>query len=68
MLKLVSLTLIENIQDELKSALEELDDLYFSVRYPQDYDYVQGQLPKDRVGNILKSSKELFRLLEKDIS
>lgn len=67
LLKLVSVTLIENIQNELKTILEELDDLYFSVRYPQNYDYVQAQLPKDRVDKILKNVKGTFKLLEKNI-
>lgn len=67
LLKLVSLTLVENVQNEINNTLEELDDLYFSTRYPQDFDYVSGQLPKEKVDNFLKSIKEIYKLLEKSI-
>lgn len=67
LLKLVSLTLIENVQNDIKNTLEELDDLYFSTRYPQDFDYISQLLPKERVVNILRSIKEIYKLLEKNI-
>ena len=67
LLKLVSLALVENTKDEIKNILEELDDLYFSTRYPQDFDYVQRLLPKGKVDNFLKQIKEIYKLLEKNI-
>ena len=67
LLKLVSLALIENAQKEIENTLEELDDLYFSTRYPQDFDYIQQLLPKEKVNSFLKQIKEIYKLLEKNI-
>ena len=67
LLKLVSLALIENAQKEIGNTLEELDDLYFSTRYPQDFDYIQQLLPKEKINSFLKQIKEIYKLLEKNI-
>ena len=67
LLKLVSITLIENVDDDIKTMLKELDRLYISVRYPDDIDYVQSQLPEAKVNEIFKKVKEIYKLLEKNL-
>ncbi len=67
LLKLVSMTLIENIQEDIKKILEDLDDMYFSVRYPEDFDAINASLSKEKITHIIKSVKEVYKLLERNI-
>ncbi len=67
LLKLVSTTLIENVDDDIKTTLKELDRLYISVRYPDDIDYIQNLLPEVKVNEIFKKVKEVYKLLENNL-
>ena len=67
LLKLVSTTLIENVDDDIKTILKELDRLYISVRYPDDFDYIQSVLTKAKVDEIFKKVKQIYILLEKNL-
>ncbi len=67
LLKLVSMTLIENIHEDIKNILEELDDTYFSVRYPEDFDALENKLTKEKVNKIFESAKGIYKLLEKNL-
>lgn len=67
LLKLVSTTLIENVDDNIKTILKELDRLYISVRYPDDIDYIQSQLPKAEVEKTFSKVKEIYKMLEKSL-
>ena len=67
LLKLVSITLIENVDDNIKTILKELDRLYISVRYPDDIDYIQSLLPEAKVNEIFKKVKEIYTMLEKNL-
>ena len=66
LLKLVSTALIENIDDDIKTTLKELDRLYISVRYPDDIDYVQSLLSKEKVNEMFKEVKGIYKVLEKN--
>ena len=67
LLKLVSTTLIENVDDDIKTILKELDRLYISVRYPDDIDYIQSLLPEAKVNEVFKKVKEIYTMLEKNL-
>ena len=67
LLELASLTLIENLETDMKKLFQELDIKYIAVRYPEDLDYLQKSLPKEIIQNILVRVKEVFKCLEKNI-
>ena len=67
LLELVSLTLISNIQDEIKNLFDELNDLYISTRYPDNFDVIES-LSKERSKEILQQTKEVFKWLQNQIN
>ena len=67
LLRLVSLTLIDNVGKDLKNTFEDLDDMYFSVRYPQDFDFVEATLSGEKVSKIFNEVKSIYKLLEKNL-
>ncbi|MBI3591492.1 MAG: HEPN domain-containing protein [Candidatus Melainabacteria bacterium] len=67
LLKLVSITLIDNVDDDIKTTLKELDRLYISVRYPDDINYIQSLLPEAKVDEVLKKVKGIYTMLEKNL-
>ena len=67
LLRLVSMTLITNLELDIEDLLKELDIKYIAVRYPEDVDALQASLPKEIVSKILSKVKEVFRCLEKNI-
>ena len=67
LLRLVSITLIKNVQEDTKIIFEKLDELYFSARYPEDFDDVQIKLSKENVTEIFNKINDIYKLLEKNI-
>ena len=67
LLRLVSMTLIGNLESNIENLFKELDIKYIAVRYPEDIDALQASLPKETVSNILSKVKEVFKCLEKNI-
>ena len=67
LLKLVALTLIENVQEETKRTLDELNDLYLSTRYTDDFDKLIKILHSDKVKDIFERSKEVFKWIQKKL-
>lgn len=67
LLRLVSMTLIQNVQEDIKITFEELNDLYFSVRYPENFDEVQIELSIQKITEIFNKINDIFKLLEKNI-
>ncbi len=67
LLRLVSMTLIENLESNIQELFKELDIKYIAVRYPEDIDALQASLPKEIVSIILSKVKEVFKCLEKNI-
>ena len=67
LLKLVSLTLIENLADGIKTVLAELDSVYISTRYPDNFDYINELISKEKAKEILDKSKELHKWFLKKI-
>ena len=67
LLRLVSMTLIKNLEINIEDLFKELDIKYIAVRYPEDVDALQASLPKEVVSKILSKVKEVFKCLEKNI-
>ena len=67
LLRLVSMTLIKNLEVDIEDLFKELDIKYIAVRYPEDVDALQASLPKEVVRTILSKVKEVFKCLEKNI-
>lgn len=68
LLKLTTLALIENLQDDMKNTLDELNDLYLSTRYSGDFDKLVKVLHKEKVEKLFNKSKEVFKWMQKKIS
>ena len=68
LLRLASLTLIENIQVDMQKTLDELNDLYLSTRYSGDFDKLVKALHKGKVEELFNKSKEVFKWIQKKIS
>ncbi len=67
LLRLVSMTLIKNLEIDIEDLFKELDIKYIAVRYPEDVDALQASLPREVVNKILLRVKEVFKCLEKNI-
>lgn len=67
LLKLSSIALIKNLQDDIKKVLDKLNELYMTSRYPENFEGVLSYLSKDKTKEILKSTKRIFIWLEKKI-
>ena len=68
LLKLTSLALIKNLQDDIKSVLDELNEVYITTRYPENIEEVLLQLSKEKTKIILTKSERIFKWLEKKIN
>ncbi len=68
LLKLTTLALIENLQEDMRKTLDELNDLYLSTRYSGDFDKLVKVLHKEKVENVFNKSKEVFKWIQKKIS
>lgn len=66
LLELASLSLISNIQSEIKALFDELNDLYISTRYPDNFDIIEN-LASKKSKEILQQTKEVFKWLQKQI-
>ncbi len=67
LLKLTSIALIKNLQDDIKPVLDELNEVYMTTRYPENIKEVLQRLSKERTKAILKKSERIFKWLEKKI-
>ncbi len=67
LLKLVSLTLIKNVDDDIRKVLDELNDVYISTRYPDNIKEIMSELTKERTQKILERVKEIQKWLMKQI-
>ncbi len=67
LLKLTSIALIKNLQDDVKRILSKLNELYMTTRYPENFEEVILYLSKDKTKEILKSTERIFIWLEKKI-
>ena len=67
LLKLVSLTLIKNVDEDIKRVLDELNDVYISTRYPDDIREILSELTKERTEKILRRTEDIQKWLMKQI-
>jgi len=68
LLKLTSEALIDNLQEDIKSLFNELNQVYISTRYPDELTEIEELLSKPETEKILKATKEIFKWLEKKIN
>ena len=67
LLRLTSEALIDNLQLDIRTILDDMDSCYFTLRYPIDIDEVEEEFGKEKAENILKETNRIFLWLEKKI-
>ena len=67
LLRLTSEALIDNLQNDIKVVLDDMDSCYFTLRYPVDIDEVEEDFGKEKAEEILKETNRIFKWLEKKI-
>jgi HEPN domain-containing protein len=67
LLRLASEALIINLQAEVLDLFQELNSIYMSTRYPDEFDAIMGKLDKSRTELILSKTKRTFTWLEKKL-
>lgn len=59
--------MIKNIESDINNALDILNDAYFTVRYPGDFESVSNEFAREKVEVILDKTKELYKWLKRQI-
>lgn len=67
LLKLVSQSVLQNMRDETKKILDEINDYYMRTRYPSDFEKIVLELEKDKATNIYNKTKEIVKWLKQQI-
>lgn len=67
LLKLVSLAVIQNLEDDIKKFLIELDASYISVRYPDDIERLSLKFTKNETEEVVRKVENIFKWLEKQL-
>lgn len=67
LLKLVSLTVIQNLEDDIKRFLVELDASYISVRYPDDIEKISLKFTRNETEEVIRKVDNIFKWLERQI-
>lgn len=67
LLKLVSLTVIQNLEDDIKKFLVELDASYISVRYPDDIEKLSLKFTRSETEEVVRKVENIFKWLERQL-
>ncbi len=67
LLRLASEALLTNLQTEALDLFQELNSIYMSTRYPDEFEVILEQLDKSRTETILNKTKRTFTWLEKKL-
>ena len=67
LLRLMSLAMIKQIDDDIKNTLDKLNDIYFMARYPDDFEEVTAYLSKETATDTCKKTERIFKWLEKKL-
>ena len=67
LLKLVSLTIIQNVGDDIKKFLRELDASYISVRYPDDIEKISLKFTRNETEEVIRKVDDIFKWLERQL-
>lgn len=67
LLALVSLTMIDNVKEDIQKLFDELNDTYIQVRYPDNLIDLEKDLPKEKIGDILKRVRSVYKWLRSQI-
>ena len=68
LMRLMSQARIENLQSDIKEILDELNTLYYSTRYPEDFDSLDSDISEDKTALVLKETRRIFSWLEKKLN
>ena len=68
LIKLVSLTVLRNIEDDVKELFTELDTSYISIRYPDDIERFDLKYSKEKTEKVLRRVKDIYKWLKKQIN
>ena len=68
LMKLVSLTVLHNIEDDIKELFTELDASYISIRYPDDIEKFDLKYSREKTEKVLRKVKDAYKWLKKQIS
>ncbi len=67
LLKLASVAILENIKIETKDLFDELNEIYMSTRYPDEFVEVEKEISEPKTKDILEKTKKTFKWIEKKI-
>ena len=65
MLKLASVAILENLQIEIKDFFDDLNEIYMSTRYPDEFVEVEKEISEPKTKEILEKTKRTFNWIEK---
>lgn len=67
LLKLASVAILENLQLEIKDFFDDLNEIYMSTRYPDEFVEVEKEISEPKTKEILEKTKRTFDWIEKKI-
>lgn len=67
LLLLASQAHITNLQSDIQSIFDELNDMYMSTRYPDEFLEIEQEISKPKTQDLLSKTKETFKWLEQKI-
>lgn len=67
LLRLVSEALITDTQEDTLKIMQELNQVFMSTRYPDEYEHLYKDLDQEKTRKILDKTKGVFTWLEKKL-
>ncbi len=67
LLKLASLAMIEELSSDIQKIFNELNNIYYSTRYPHDFDYLEKILSKEKSEETYNKTEKIFKWLEEKL-
>ncbi len=68
LLKLASIALIQDVTSEIEKEFNELNQIYFLARYPDNFDYIQEFLSIEKTKGTYKRVEKIFNWLEEKLN
>ncbi len=67
LIRLAGVAVIENLQEDMQEILDELNTIYMSTRYPEDFEQIEAELSEEKARIMFKETKRVFTWLEKKL-
>lgn len=67
LLKLASLAVIQDVSEDIKKLLDELNDVYLSTRYPDNIDEIINDFTKEKTQKVVNKVEEVHKWLMKKL-